>query len=333
MSYFRIKRKEIQYSSDDFGQLASILRKFSDAIDAIDNNLSIDSAQRANFHRALKLVSDKIISDAASMDTLSSALTLIASEYSNTEKLLLGTGAVTDFPNSGSNSANVEEAISGFWDNLKKRIDETLEKIRFWLVDHEIKKAKKQERAEGEPVTKQQEREHDLYMKQQVTEIRKEKRFSEKTWKKASTEERKQILQDYIDRIYAIMGLPSVTVRWSNEEAENGYVTMGYYSDGDDSVHINEWVIENGDANHFSSYDLISSIAHEMRHYYQKEATRHPEKYIVTAETIQSWQDSYDNYKSQEMFMDEDGMTEREAYEAYRNQTIEVDARWFQGAD
>ena len=330
MSIFWINNTNANSSANEFVQLAKTLRTYSRTVETIDNNLSINSSQRAACHRALKQVLDKIISEAASMDSLSSALTSIALEYNKTEKLLLNGGEVAGTPYSEPRDS---DAKGGFWDNLKKKVEEIREKIRYWLVDHEIIKAKKQERVEGEPVTKQQEREHDLYMRQQVTKIRNEERFSEKTWKKASTEERKQILQEYLNRIYTIMGLPAVTIAWSNEQSENGYVTMGYYSDRDDSVHINEWVIEKGDANGFSSYALISTVAHEMRHYYQKEATRHPEKYNVTTETIQSWQNSFDNYKSQEMFMAEYGMTEREAYEAYRNQAVEVDARWFEGKD
>ena len=333
MSYFWADQTYMENTSNSFVQLAKVLRQYSSTVNSINSNLSLSFAERESIRRYLSRVSGQILSEAAGMNTLSGALRTIAAEYQKTEKLLISSGAATaPLPKTYADQKS-DGSEKGFWEKLKEKAAKIREEIRYWLVDHEIIRATKQERQEGQPVTKRQEREMNLYMRYEAQKILKEERFSEKTWRNASVEERKKILQEYMDRIYGILGLPRVSVEWSDTQAENGYVTMGYYSPNDNSVHINEWVMREGDANHFNSYDLLPTIAHEMRHYYQREAIRHPEKYVVTEETIQSWQDSFENYRGQEEFMRDFGMTEQEAFEAYRNQTVEVDARWFEGKE
>lgn len=330
MSYFNVNKDRMQTSSDAFIRLARTLSSYSSTLTSINSNLGINSAARTSLRRALRNVSNQIIDEAASMHTLSDALNTIANEYQRAEEKLLGYATFEqpeiDYVYSG-------EKKEGFWDNIKKKIAKIREEIRYWLVDHGIIKAERQERVEGQPVTERQEHEMDLYMKQEVTKIRKEERFSEETWRNATVEERKKILQDYLDRIYEIMGLPRVELEWADVEQENGYALMGYYSDDTRSVTINEWMIREGDANSFNSYELIPTIAHEMRHYYQKEAIRNPDKYVVTEETIQAWEESFANYRDQSGFERDFGMTPQEAFEAYQNQTVEVDARWYEGAE
>ena len=106
---------------------------------------------------------------------------------------------------------------------------------------------------------------------------------------------------------------------------------MGSYDPDTDILYINEWVLKNaGIGNTLDSYDLMTTIVHELRHKYQRDACANPDQFVVTEETIQSWQENIDNYKNKSEF-EEDGMGAREAFKAYRDQTIEKDARRFAG--
>ena len=158
--------------------------------------------------------------------------------------------------------------------------------------------------------------------------------YSEQNWKNASPEERQKLLKNYIKEITAILGLNITDIDFSDYEPmdKDGYATMGYYNPSDDSVHINPWIIAEGDANGFKSYNLYTTVAHELRHAYQHAACNDHSRFVVTDETIASWQKSIDEYKSTEGF-EKGGMSHDDAYKAYRNQTIERDARWFAGQD
>ena len=173
----------------------------------------------------------------------------------------------------------------------------------------------------------------ELYLQSEIENILEKDRYSQSTWKNASVEERKEILNEYLQEVAAVMGLQIGEINYTYTEASNGTYNMGSYSPSTNMISINEWVLENGGKNNIQdSYNLMYTIAHEMRHAYQHAACSNPEQFVVTEETIQSWQESIDNYRSQRGFMQE-GMNAEEAYNAYRNQTIERDARWFAGQD
>ena len=67
------------------------------------------------------------------------------------------------------------------------------------------------------------------------------------------------------------------------------------------------------------SYSLLETVSHELRHAYQREAIDHPTDYMVSQETIDSWQNTFDNYIDPNVDM-----------KKYRSQDVEVDARDFQ---
>ncbi len=319
MSRIKVNAATLHSSSSSFLELSRSLMNYQNAVNSVLSNLTIESWAKQGLRSSLRNVSNQILDEAARMDSFADALHHVAQGYAETETRLRGLESNAAGGDVHSSTSNGED--KNWYETVK-------EKIRSFLIELGIKKAKKQERVEGQPVTKQQEREMDLYMKREAKKLRKSDDYSERKWKKASLAERKQMLNDYIASISEILGLPSVKIQWSYEEAENGYATMGYYSSSDNSVHINQWVLENGDSNGFPSYSLLKTVTHEMRHYYQHEAIVHPENFVATEETIQSWQDSYDNYKNTEGFMRE-GMSQREAHKAYQAQTIEKDARWF----
>lgn len=320
MSVINVKLERLDQESDSIIKLARALRDYNETVGNISLELSMDILARKRLDLMLRKVHDQILNEAAKMETLGGALAKIAQSYRATETKLIG---LCDT----KRSSPVRDSSQA--ERLADKADNFIEDLRYTLVNIGISKAERQERAEGTPVSERQEHEMDLYMRQQVAKLNKDPRFSKKTWKKASVEERKEILQDYIAQISTIMGLPPVTIRWDDEEEEDGYATMGYYSPSSNSITINEWVLREGDKNGFPSYNLVSTVVHEMRHYYQQEAVRDPDQYVVSEETIQAWEDSINNYKSTEEFMEEDGMSKKKAYKAYKDQEIESDARWF----
>ncbi|MBE6019353.1 MAG: hypothetical protein E7230_03310 [Clostridiales bacterium] len=331
---FSVRTTTLKQSPDNIDELVKALRSYSDVVSAVAADPHIDSDAKAQIAASLKKTSAAILTTAAAADSFSKALRLIAKNYEETEKTLLTLAS----EKRQDVARAYEAAVSAVSASDSIRNTDLYRSIRMWLIEKGIIKAKKQTRTEGQPVTEYQEKEMDLYMQQEIRKLSKDdERFTENYWKNASVEDRKEILEDYIKKVCRIMGLPEVDIDWEYSPAEAGedgrsYVTRGFFDRDDNSVHINEWVLENGDENGFPSYRQVSTITHELRHYYQHEAVSNPDKYVVTADTINSWEDSFNNYHNTEGFMRQ-GMTQQEAYEAYRNQAVEVDARRFAGQE
>ena len=133
-------------------------------------------------------------------------------------------------------------------------------------------------------------------------------------------EERKNILQEYLHEMEAILGVTiSGNIVWDNNPPKNGMINYGAYYPGSNQVHINQYILENKSGK--DSYHLMTTITHEMRHAYQHEAVKHPDRYKVTKETADAWKESIRTYDQEEA----------KGYEAYRQILIERDARWFAG--
>ena len=168
--------------------------------------------------------------------------------------------------------------------------------------------------------TAEQQAAADEQMKKRAEELRNQERFSQATWEKASVEERKKILQEYLHEMEAILGVTiSGNIVWDNNPPKNGMINYGAYYPGSNQVHINQYILENKSGK--DSYHLMTTITHEMRHAYQHEAVKHPDRYKVTKETADAWKESIRTYDQEEA----------KGYEAYRQILIERDARWFAG--
>ena len=50
-----------------------------------------------------------------------------------------------------------------------------------------------------------------------------------------------------------------------------------------------------------------------------RSVVEHPERYVVSEETVNAWRDNFNDYKT----------TEEDGYDAYRQQSVEADARKF----
>lgn len=161
---------------------------------------------------------------------------------------------------------------------------------------------------------------NDKAMAKELKKLLKNERYSKNAWKKASVDERKEILRELFDDMKKIYGIDVSTINFDSIESEPGYVTYGYlsyFNSGHMEMTINSDLLDNS-----KYYDLImDTMAHELRHGYQHSVVDHPEKYEVSEETINTWRENFDDYKT----LEEDG------YKEYRKQAVEKDARKFAG--
>ena len=155
----------------------------------------------------------------------------------------------------------------------------------------------------------------DKAMAKELKKLIKSERYSKKTWKKATIEERKQILRELLEEMQKIYGVSLNNIMISSIESEPGYITYGYFQNSSGTICINADLL-----NDVSNYkNIIDTLAHEMRHAYQYAVISNPENYQVDEETVEEWRENFNDYKT----TDDDG------YQAYRNQPIEKDAREF----
>ena len=319
---------------NDGDHVRSVCSSMDSMIEGLDNVISTTVSR---FYKArLRIVNQKMLEAASKMDTFSSAVQMIANSYLSTDQAVAGSEEPIPFSIDSQIDgmvAAVAAALATLKERLQQFIEQIMESIRLSLIDIGLLPAREQHRVDGEAVTHAQEREQDQYLRQQINALARDERYSENTWRRSTPEQRQQLLNDYIVRVAAIMGLDINTVHPFNEQPDSeGYITMGYFSDTDNSVHINSWVIANGDDRGYDSYGLYTTVTHELRHAYQYAAIQDPERFVLTEETISRWNENWYNYKGMEDFMAE-GMNEREAFEAYRAQAVEEDARWFAGQD
>jgi len=298
---------------DALGQMrksAKDLALFKDDMEQISQSLRVafQTPDMLNASHSVLLLGDRILNEAAHMDTLASALERIVTYYQSAEEK----NALIDQRDTLSQQSIAVSKINwtGIWDWFRNA-----------LISIGIFKA---EKTESQPVTRTREKLQDQYMQDEIARLLKKKRYTEKTWKSASVAERKNILNEYMQQVAQIMGLTLAPINYFYSESENGYYTLGQYSQDSRKISINEWVLEN----RTDSFSLMKTVVHELRHAYQHAACENPEQFIVSAETIQTWQDSFDNYKSQSRFMRE-GMNAEDAFQAYRAQAVEMDARKF----
>lgn len=315
---------------DAIGQM----RKSASAIEVIveraknvrlNLNSNWQTGAQASCSRNIVQIEKRILDEAAQMESLAAALEAVVEYYELVDTSIIANNCGHD--DLWGLSPIKKMKFDAFWIRFRQLL------VTWGIIKTTVPvETPKEEpptdlppaKVEGQKVSLAQEEAQDLLMQEQIANLLSETRFSEKTWQTASTEERKSILNEYIQNVAGIMGLSMGSIKFFYAESQNGYYTSGQYSHSSRTVSINEWVIENKS----NSYSLMKTVVHEMRHAYQHAACDNPEQFIVSEETIQKWQDSFDNYKSQSGFMST-GMNASDAFKAYRNQAVEVDARSF----
>lgn len=141
-------------------------------------------------------------------------------------------------------------------------------------------------------------------------------KYTQKKWKKASVEERKEMLNQMLRDLNGIYGTNiEKDINFYTEKADSkGMILNGYYSDNARQVSINTEILSKSDYK-----NALSTMVHEMRHAYQHEVIRHPDRFIVSKDNVQAWENNFQNYISYS--------EEKNNYNEYRNQPIEKDAR------
>ena len=292
---------DTQWITAEVGQLSAIsgsMNTYSESIGSISKALQRNKGSFvAPICGRLDLIREEVLNEAAKMDSLAAALRAVTEAYIRTERALAQLPPI-DVPAAAgeADSDRGEEEVSPL-----QRFINWLKKLFGW------------EEKEPVEVTRQQEKEHDLYMQREIFDLLDTDRFSRETWNNATVEERKAMLQAFLVELAAIYG---VTVSTNVSYFQGDGSTRGQYRHSDRSVHINENYLSRAD-----SYQIMQTMIHEMRHAYQHSAVDHPENYQVSAETIAQWKDNFQpgHYKT----VDKDG------YEAYVSQPIEYDAKNF----
>ena len=243
---------------------------------------------------SMEIIMAEIIDEAAKMDSAGKALELISQKYRAAEQQVLAK-IKTGSPN-GTGT----------------------DKRDFWAKLHDFFTFQKPDSYEA--TGPEQQAAADLAMQREMWAFLQDERFSEQNWKNYTVDEKKQLLQEYMDKVIQIYGLQDVKpqINWdSSLKYEAGGVRWGQYSHGDHTVTLNENVLTDS-ISAWDSYHFLETVGHELRHAYQHEAIERPTDFQVTQETIDDWANNFDNYISP--------TTDHQKYEA---QPVEVDARNF----
>mgnify|MGYP007064293542 CR=1 FL=1 len=135
-------------------------------------------------------------------------------------------------------------------------------------------------------------------------------------WDELSSDERIVYLEEEQTRIADALGIDHIPLEIKDLEDPSYGDYQGAYSPEDGKMYLDVDNIQSD-----NPWDLINTMAHEMRHRKQHEAVQYyqttgkPPEGISQSE-VETWQSEIENYISH----DED-------FEAYRSQAIEVDAR------
>ena len=274
------------------GQLKSSAAQINSACGQLRRNQDTSMSLIAE---RLNEVRDSIINEAVKAESLAGALTQIVTKYSAAETAICGSADKI----MGSQTNQNSSAEKSWWEKLIDWVKELL--------------GIKEEELSPEC---QAEREHDLYMQESIFALFDQDRFSESTWRNASLEERKAILESFMVEVSLIMGISlDGPVNFFYEAPQNGLITNGFFTDETNMIYLNTYVIEGA-----GSYSIMKTMIHEMRHAYQYAAINHPENYTVSPETIRQWEE---NFKPENYIRGEDD------FDAYQAQPIEYDANSF----
>ncbi|MBR6186067.1 MAG: hypothetical protein IKQ41_07355 [Clostridia bacterium] len=158
----------------------------------------------------------------------------------------------------------------------------------------------------------------DNMMRSQIEELFYSSYFSDANWDTATTEEKKQILNDFKKNVNSIFGT-NVTADvqyFKGESYENGY-----YDPNTNKIYLNENTLDIR-----SREELMTTVVHEMRHAYQRAVVNDPSGYIVSEETAKAWEQN--NIPGNYIEYDPHDPAKTD-YNAYHDQPIEADAFGF----
>lgn len=303
MAKFQIQIDNTVLATDGIGTLGKNLQSYSNSL--VDVLAVLEKGETASFmptiYGKLKGINAVLLEEAAKMESLEKALQHIIANYSDTEKQNLNSPYSEELISSNTREHGVVDEDTR---NFFRRFWDWVKKIFNW-----------NEKPEEKPleITRQQEKEHDLYMQNRIFALLDTQAYNKTTWNKASIEQRKDILTKYLADLSAIYG---VTVLSSINFYLGPSSERGSYAHSQKLVSINENYLTRTD-----SYQIMQTVVHEMRHAYQHAAVDDPDSYEVSMETIEQWKNNFSNYISTR-----DGKT---SYSEYVSQPVEYDAKNF----
>lgn len=307
-------------------ELSERIKKASIRICELGNNLD-EIRKNGVFYSAYESVLDNsirgqiqtILGEAEKIDTMGEALQLISERYSETEQLLMNNIlAVADENGNSTRPSETEEKES------QRKRQEWEQKFREWWENPSPD--------EKNTTTKEQEEAADAEIRRKLWDVLQDEKYSKRNWRSLSPEERKQLLQEYMSDAIKIYGLKDINpnIVWSNElpygfvnTAKGAYV----YSDNEYGIEPHSLVLNAQILTGFwqfpwNPYDLFETIGHELRHAYQHEAIEHPERFMVSKDTLDAWKNDFEH----PMTADEI----KNNYDDYYNMSTERDARRFE---
>lgn len=303
MAEFNISTEKVIETSQEIMEISARLKRFRRELENVRLKGGLKSTNGERIDTLIKRVLENVSDEAVKLDSFGDALQLIADKYRTTENTIVN----MQIDSLSDRILSTESATSG----TDKR--NWWEKFVDWIFQKEPD--------DYEATSEEQEKAADDAMKKELWNVLQDEKYSEESWNNASIDERKQILQDYMDEVIEIYDLQDVksNIVWdSNATYTTQSITWGYYTHGKHTVTLNEQALADNIGN-WKSYELQQTVAHELRHAYQHEAINHPTDYMVSQETIDIWEKNFDNYISSST-----------DYQKYRKQPVEVDARDFE---
>lgn len=294
--------------SEEILQIYGELKNICSEINSITHGLSLGRATEG-IKQQLRNIIFNMENGIDATKSLGEALDLIVKEYQKTEDLVVS-NIKSAIEKSSDYSGSVSIMSSEGTGTDKRGF---LSRLWGFICGDEAD--------EYEATGSEQELAADLAIKKELWTVLQDEKYSDVKWSTYTIDEKKQVLQDYMDNVIEIYGLQDVKTQivWDPSATyETGRITWGYYIHDNHTVTLNEAALQDS-ISRWDSYTLIVTVSHELRHAYQYEAIDHPTDYMVTKETIDSWDNSFDNYIS----FDEDRI-------GYLNQAVEVDARDFE---
>jgi hypothetical protein len=281
MSNFTVNPPKLKSTAQDLENSYNKLKNYGSNVEAVKNKLASQSAFSAVI-KTLDTVYEQILDSATKANNMHKALEMIAQEYISCES------TICDIP---SDKRNLFQKILAAL-NVG---DERYQDSAYYDTSQEEEYAQ------------------DCYMKEQIAALLAQSQYSEAAWNAADADGRKQMLNDFMNDVAEIYGVDiNTTINFTNTPPSGGTINYGSYTNSKQRININEYIINNRS----NSYDLMNTVVHELRHAYQHQAVEHPEKFIVTQETLDRWECNFDNYVSS-----------GDDFDLYREQGVEIDAR------
>lgn len=299
---FSVNKGNVERTIEELYNVSGNLCILAEEIRICRDSLHISSGSAGSIKETIESVRKQILYEASLVECFQHAAEYVISRYASCENQIL-------------------EKLESAEKEAERVLDRGTDKrgISEQLIDRFLGENKT---AAYTATTEEQRMTADRELQLKIAHIMNTEHFSKEVWKLASVEERKNILQDYMQDISQVLGIHvKKDISFFEKEPVNGILTNGYYNLGQNRIYINEYVINTyppGD-----SYYLMTTILHELRHAYQNQAMENPTDFQVDQETLDQWEENVRNYQE----------SQTEGFREYQKQPVEADARVFAGQE